>query len=100
MVPETPMPGTPSARARGITLLQEVLAGAGPIFTVGQARVAGETLDLFPDQVRILLSRLAQGRWLARIKRGVYAAQSPLLGVEIHPFAVAASRVEPTAISH
>ena len=94
------MPGTQSARVRGITLLQEVVAGAGPIFTIEQARASGEALDLSPDQVRILLSRLAQGRWLARIKRGVYAAQSPLLGAEIHPFAVAAALVEPMAISH
>jgi predicted transcriptional regulator of viral defense system len=94
------MSDTPSARARGITLLQEVLATAGPIFTIEQARAAGEALDLSADQVRILLSRLARGRWLARIKRGVYAAQSPLLGAEIHPFAVAAALVEPMAISH
>jgi len=94
------MSDTPSARVRGITLLQEVLATAGPIFTIEQARAAGETLDLSPDQVRLLLSRLARGRWLARIKRGVYASQSPLLGAEIHPFAVAAALVEPMAISH
>lgn len=93
-------PSTDYAQPQGLSLLNQLVATAGPIFTISQALQAGVVLGMPPEQVRTLLSRLAGGVWLARIKRGVYAVQTPLLGAELHPFAVAAALIENSAISH
>ncbi len=94
------MPDMGYAGSQGLALLNQIVSDVGPIFTVAQAQAAAKTLGLSTTHVRALLSRLARGPWLARIKRGVYAAQGPLLATEIHPFAVAAILVTPSAISH
>ena len=88
------------AQTQGLTLLEQTVSTVGPIFTVAQARQPAEDLGLGDSQLRWTLSQLARSGWIARIKRGVYAVQSPLLGAELHPFAIAAALVEPLAISH
>jgi predicted transcriptional regulator of viral defense system len=87
-------------RAQGVALLERLVAETGPIFTTENAMGAGAALGLAPPAVNGLLAQLAQGPWLARLKRGVYVVQSPLLSTEIHPFALAAALMQPCAISH
>lgn len=87
-------------RAQGLALLERLVAETGPIFTTEDAIGAGAALGLARPTVNGLLAQLAQGPWLARLKRGVYVVQSPLLSTEIHPFALAAALVQPCAISH
>jgi len=90
------------AQTQGIILLQQVVSAAGPIFTIAEAQAQAEALGIIPAQVRWILSRLAHGSTLglARLKRGVYAVQSPLLGAELHPYAIAAALTGPMAVSH
>ena len=97
---QTTAANTDYAHPQGLALLNHLVATVGPIFTITQASESGTTLGMPPEQVRTLLSRLAGSVWLARIKRGVYAVQTPLLGAELHPFAVAAALMENSAISH
>lgn len=96
--------GSPSpaqySRALGVALLEQLVAEVGPTFTSEEAIRVGAALGLARPAVNGLLAQLAQGQWLARLKRGVYAVQSPLLSTEIHPFALAAALVQPCAISH
>jgi len=88
------------AQTRGLALLEQIISTVGPIFTIAQARQPAEALGLNASQLRWVLSQLARSGWIARIKRGVYAVQSPLLSTELHPYAIAAALVEPMAISH
>ncbi|MCB0187267.1 MAG: hypothetical protein KDE31_23530 [Caldilineaceae bacterium] len=94
-----PSPGR-YGRAQGVALLESLVAEAGPIFTSEEAIRVGASLGLARPAVNGLLAQLAQGQWLARLKRGVYVVLSPLLSTEIHPFALAAALVQPCAISH
>jgi predicted transcriptional regulator of viral defense system len=87
-------------RTQGLALLERLVAETGPVFTTEDAIGAGAALGLARPAVNGLLAQLAQGPWLARLKRGVYVVQSPLLSTEIHPFALAAALVQPCAISH
>ncbi len=87
-------------RTQGLALLERLVAETGPVFTTEDAIGAGAALGLARPTVNGLLAQLAQGPWLARLKRGVYVVQSPLLSTEIHPFALAAALVQPCAISH
>jgi predicted transcriptional regulator of viral defense system len=90
------------AQTQGILLLQKIVSAVGPIFTIAEAQAQAEALGITPARVRWILSRLARGGTLgvARLKRGVYALQSPLLGAELHPYAIAAALIRPVAISH
>ncbi len=88
------------AQTKGLALLERIVSSVGPIFTIAQAREPAEPLGLNDSQLRWTLSQLARSGWIARIKRGVYAVQSPLLSAELHPHAIAAALVEPMAISH
>ncbi len=88
------------AQTQGLTLLKQIVSTVGPIFTVAQARQSAEALGIGTSQLHWVLSQLARSGWLARIKRGVYAVQSPSLAAELHPYAIAAALVEPLAISH
>jgi len=90
------------AQTQGIVLLQRVVSAVGPIFTIAEAQAQAEALGITPARVRWILSRLAHGSTLglARLKRGVYAVQSPLLGAELHPYAIAAALTGPMAVSH
>jgi predicted transcriptional regulator of viral defense system len=88
------------AQTQGVLLLQRVVSAAGPIFAIAQAQTQAEELGIGAARVQSLLSQLAGAHWIARLKRGVYAAQSPLFGTDLHPFAVAAALAEPMAVSH
>jgi predicted transcriptional regulator of viral defense system len=85
----------------GVKLLRE-LAGRGSfIFSTKEAKAAAADLDIPGTYLPQLLSKLAAGGWLLRLRRGLYAGMGKLPGeVEVHPFAVAANLVSPSAISH
>jgi predicted transcriptional regulator of viral defense system len=90
------------AQTQGVILLQRVVSAVGPIFAIAEAQAQAEALGISPARVRWILGRLAHGGTLgvARLKRGVYAVQSPLLSAELHPYAIAAALTGPMAISH
>ncbi len=88
------------ARNQGLEILDRIIERHGPIFTNEDAYQACSDLPLEPIQIAKTLSKLAQSGWLARLKRGLYAIQSPLYPDEIHPFAIAQALVNPIAISH
>jgi predicted transcriptional regulator of viral defense system len=84
----------------GLKLLQSIVEAHGPLFTLDQARVLAASQDLEPSQVVQKLSALTRGGWIVRLKRGLYAVQSPLFTGELHPFAIATTLIQPAAISH
>jgi predicted transcriptional regulator of viral defense system len=88
------------AQTQGVLLLQRIVTAVGPIFAIAEAQVQAEALGIGAARVPWLMSQLAAGGWIARLKRGVYAVQSPVLSAEIHPFAIAAALAGPMAISH
>ena len=92
--------GSAYAQNEGVRLLTRVIESIGPIFTIDDARAAAEDAGIALRQVPLLLHRLAASIWLARLKKGVYAIQSPLFETELHPYAIAAALVSPAAISH
>jgi len=81
-------------------LLQHIVTAVGPIFAIAEAQAQAEALGISAARVPWLLNQLAAGGWIARLKRGVYAVQSPVLSAEIHPFAIAAALAGQMAISH
>ena len=85
----------------GVKLLRE-LAGRGSfIFSTEEAKAAAADLAIPETYLPQLLSKLAAGGWLLRLRRGLYAGMGRLPGeVEVHPFAVATNLVSPSAISH
>ena len=94
------MSKTKYAQSQGLELLTQVVEDVGPIFNIDQARAAAPARGILPRRIPWLLSRLAAGGWIVRLKRGTYVAQSPLFSATIHPFAIAQALVEPLAISH
>ena len=88
------------AQSQGVKLLEAAFTSYGPLFSTDQAVAVGKTLELSRDRVHSLLSQLQRSTWIARLKRGVYAVQSPLFQEDIHPFAIAQAIVKPMAISH
>lgn len=91
---------TQYARTQGVKLLEGIIQEVGPLFSFNDALKAGRSLGLSRQKLRNTLSHLSQSGWVARLKRGLYAVNTPLFGEDIHPFAVAQALVEPSAISH
>jgi predicted transcriptional regulator of viral defense system len=88
------------AQTQGLLMLQQIVTAVGPIIAITEARAQAEALGIGATRVPWFLSQLAAGGWITRLKRGVYAAQSPLFSAELHPFAIASALVGPIAISH
>ncbi|MBM3126542.1 MAG: hypothetical protein FJZ87_15975 [Chloroflexi bacterium] len=87
------------AQFHGLRLLETALRQFGPIFTIDQ--LEGLTDPASPrSRLRWTVSALIQSGRLEQLKRGVYALKDPPPGMEIHPYAIAAMLVEPSAISH
>lgn len=78
------------------------LANAGHfIFSTAQARAAAAETGVPEGYVNVLLFELAEGGWVTRLRKGLYALTgSPSGSLQIHPFAIATRLVEPSAISH
>lgn len=88
------------ARNQGLEILEKTIGQYGPIFTNEDVYQACSQLSSNPIQIAKTLSKMAQSGWLTRLKRGLYAIQSPLYPEEIHPFAIAQALVSPIAISY
>jgi predicted transcriptional regulator of viral defense system len=88
------------AQTQGVLLLQRIVSAVGPIFSIADAHEQAEALGIGTARVPWLLNQLAGGGWIARLKQGAYAAQSPILSDDLHPFAIAAALTEPMAVSH
>jgi len=88
------------ARTQGTELLEAILEEVGPIFKLDQVRSLAADQGMTSQDLRWTLHSLSRSGWIVRIKRGVYAVNSPLFPEELHPFALANALVEPMAISH
>jgi len=88
------------AQSQGVRLLESAVQELGPIFTIGQLKPIADRQGLSERHLRKLISSLAGSGRMEILKRGTYAVKSPLFVNEIPPFAVAASLVQPCAISH
>ena len=85
----------------GVRLLRELTAEGLIVFSSADVRRVGTQLGISSDYLRVLISQLARGGWLTRLRRGMYAVTGALAGdLHIHPFAVATQIVQPSAISH
>ena len=87
------------ARARGLQILEAAIQEFGPIFTIDQAETLVDR-DMPRARLRWYLSALIRSGRIEPLKRGTYAVKNPAPGMEIHPFAVAAALIQPSAISH
>lgn len=88
------------AKTKGTQLLESILEQVGPIFNIEEVRTLASEQGLTSQDLRWTLHSLSRSGWIARLKRGVYAVQSPLFPEELHPFALAAALVSPMAVSH
>jgi predicted transcriptional regulator of viral defense system len=88
------------SQAEGVKLLEKIVEKYGPLFKIEDAKSVAEELDISRQSLGNALSKLVGAGWIGRVKRGVYIVDSPLFGVNTHPFAIASFLVEPMAISH
>lgn len=85
----------------GIALASRLAEAGLYIFTTEDAKRAAAEIGLPQSSVAVTLGRLADARWIVRLKRGLYAGTGRLPGgVDVHPFAVATALVQPSAVSH
>jgi predicted transcriptional regulator of viral defense system len=91
---------TAYSNSQGIQLLVSAVNAYGPIFTLDQISSLPDNQRLTAQQIRKLISKLAQSGWIEILKRGTYAIKSPLYSSDIPPFAIADALVHPMAISH
>jgi predicted transcriptional regulator of viral defense system len=91
---------TSYSNSQGVQLLERAVNEFGPIFTLEQISSLPEHQSLASQQIRKLVSKLAQSGWIEILKRGTYAVKSPLYSGDIPPFAIANALVHPMAISH
>jgi len=70
------------------------------VFSASEARRIAEESGIPGTYINRLLSFLVRDGWITRMKRGLFARIGPLSGdIQIHPFAIAANLVVPSAIS-
>jgi predicted transcriptional regulator of viral defense system len=85
----------------GVRLTNTLETIGADIFTAAEAVDQGATLGLTATHVRKLLHQLADSGLLMRVKRGTYAVNDPVTRApKVHPFAIGAALVTPSAISH
>lgn len=95
------MPPLPNTDSYGLALLQYLFRKGERIFTSIDACKGAEELGIPVRMVNIILSRLAQQGIVRRLRRGLYTSVGMLGELEkIHPFAISAYLVQPSAISH
>ena len=87
------------ARVNGLQLLENTIQQFGPIFSIDQVETLADQ-SAPRSRLRWTLSALIRSGRLEPLKRGMYALKSVPPGMEIHPFAVAAALVQPSAVSH
>jgi predicted transcriptional regulator of viral defense system len=95
-----PDPMSSYSNSQGVQLLERAIKEYGPIFTIEQISFLPGNQNLSPQQIRKLISKLAQSGWIEILKRGTYVVKSSLYSGDIPPFAIADALVQPMAISH
>ncbi len=93
-------PASRYAQSQGIRLLATAIQKVGPLFTRRDLRPLAEQMGVSGGQLSNLISALNASGHIAILKRGLYMIRSPLFTGEVHPFAIAAALVQPSAISH
>jgi predicted transcriptional regulator of viral defense system len=88
------------SQSQGLKLLDAAVTEFGPLFTLDQIRPLARALNLSDSNLHYLMSMLANGNWIVILKRGTYLVKSPLYAEEVPAYAIAASLVQPMAISH
>lgn len=91
---------TSYSNSQGVQLLEGAIKEYGPIFTIEQISSLPDHQDLSRQQIRKLISKLAQSGWIEILKRGTYVVKSSLYSGDVPPFAIANALVHPMAISH
>src|SRR5262249_60895713 len=82
----------------GIKLLREMADRGFFIFTTEDAKAVAPDLAIPETYLPQLLSKLAAGGGLLRLRRGLYAGMGELPGaLDCHPFGGAANLVSPSA---
>jgi predicted transcriptional regulator of viral defense system len=85
----------------GIELLRKLAAQGDRVFTTERARELAPDAGLSEGYLHQALHHLARSGWLVRLRKGLYALSSTVLGVTpAHEFEVAMTLVSPAAISH
>lgn len=88
-------------KSQGKQLLQELLAKGQRIFSMSDFITAAKSCRISRDQLKKIISILAQQGWLVRVRRGLYIANDPIAGqMSVHPFVIATHLIEPSVISH
>ena len=91
----------PYSVTKGIELIRQLVDDGQIIFTIDDVQKKARSLGLSRGHLGKILHNLVDGRWITRIRRGLYAvAMEPLGPVIIHSFAIATHLVQPSAISH
>jgi len=89
---------TQYGRSSGVDLASALASKGHFVFTVEQAKEHAPA-GVPATQVPYLLKMLTDSGWLVRLRRGLYAGTGKLPGgVDVPPFVVATSLVEPSAI--
>ncbi len=88
------------AQSQGIRLLEAAVQEHGPLFTRRDLMPLAEQQGLSPGHLSKIISLLHSSGYLEILKRGLYLVRSPLFGAEVHPFAIAAALIQPSAVSH
>lgn len=86
---------------QGIRLLQSLVEEGRYIFTIEEAKNLASKTDIAEAEVALILHRLEAGKWITRLKKGLYLGTGKLPGeASAHPFAIATRLAEPSAISY
>lgn len=94
-------PASTYTETLGTKLIQALIQEGKYIFTTDEARQVAEGLGIQYGFLRKLLALLEKGKWITRLKGGLYATIGSLPGeAQVHEFAIATHLVKPSAISH
>ncbi len=85
----------------GTRMLKALTDDGLRIFTISQAKRIGETMGIPRTMVKYLLRGMTHNGGITRLRRGLYALSTMVLGgATIHSFSIATHLVTPSAISH
>lgn len=87
--------------SQGQLLITDMFHSGLRIFTTQDAHRFGKERGISEQSVNIILSRLEKRGIVRRLRRGLYTSVG-ILGelAEVHPFAISAYLIQPSAISH
>lgn len=87
--------------SQGFRLLHDLFTRGKRIFNMHDIKVAANTQNIPPAQLRKILSNLAKHGRLLRLRRGLYVGIGLVADeANAHPFVISAYLIQPSAISH